>query len=166
MTSSVQASLKEGRNLCSLGFPQSLEKALAHRWCSINTCYQAPCQTLRRQRKFWPRSFTWVRRQTFFKKIIQSILGGNGTIRRFPVKNGPYNFILFSLLKKHPSKTLSAVSVLLIADRNCLWWCASYSSTNEGMANQPGKPEVGGDNGEEQSLGKFRRVSCGWRTRR
>ena len=57
-----------------------------------------------------------------FKKIIQSNLvgRGDGTVKRFPVKNGPYNFILFSLLKKHPSKTLSAVPVLLIADQNCL----------------------------------------------
>lgn len=55
-----------------------------------------------------------------FKKIIAKQSGENGTVTRFPVKIGPYNFILFSMLKKHPSKMLSAVSVLLIANLNCL----------------------------------------------
>ena len=79
---------------------------------------------------------------------------------------GPYNFILFSMLEKRPSKMLSAISVLLIGDLYCLRWCANYSSTIEGMVRRgdPGKPEVREGNGQKPP-GESQGMGCGHGTK-
>lgn len=61
-----------GQEFGSFWFPQPLEQCWAHRWCSINTCCQAPWQALQRQRRLWPRPFL-----TFYISQEADILKNN-----------------------------------------------------------------------------------------